>query len=289
VNLRAEARAAVELWLVPGLLALLPYRAGIALARAAARRLPLYGDTAQAGAREWCAVAGASASADFVRDYRFAQLVDHMDLFWSLTRSRRFLEKRLTARPPLPLGQPLLVLSFHFGQGLWLMHWLAHAGVKARFVSIRLARAEAQGALQYAYQRLRIRCVERLAGIAPIFTGGARREIAASLAQGSAVYGLIDVPVPGAGRLPANATLLAHPVRMPEGLLESAQGSGAQVLVLTAHANADGMRFVQADAVGPLAELTVARLAALLERRLREAPAAWHFWHLWRSFLAEAA
>ena len=76
---------------------------------------------------------------------------------------------------------------------------------------------------------------------------------------------------------------------MPEGLLESAQGTGAQVLVLTAHANADGVRVVHADAVGPLAELTVARLAALLERRLREAPAAWHFWHLWRSFLAEPA
>ena len=47
---RAELGAGVELWLVPALLALLPWRAGMLLARCVARMLPLYGEAARASA-----------------------------------------------------------------------------------------------------------------------------------------------------------------------------------------------------------------------------------------------
>lgn len=289
MSLRAELRAAVELWVVPALLALLPWRVGMLLARVVARTLPLYGDGAHEGAVQWRDAMGGGDERAFVVAYRFAQLVDHVDLYWTLTRSRRFLLRRLAANvPALTPGQPVLVLSFHFGQGLMLMHWLAAHGIAARFVSVRLERATSPGALHHAYARLRIRAVERLAGVAPIFTGGARREIAATLAAGGAVYGLVDVPVPDAGRAAANATLLGRDVLLPTGLLDAAQASQAQVLVLTAHATPAGERVVQADALGRAGETTMGALAALLERRLHEAPAAWHFWRLWPLFFARS-
>ncbi|MDH5288217.1 MAG: hypothetical protein OEX23_16485 [Betaproteobacteria bacterium] len=289
MTLRDELRAGVELWLVPGLLALLPWRAGMRLARVLARVLPLYGDAARASAAQWRAATGGTDERGFAAEYRYAQLVDHVDLFWSLTRSRRFLLRRLpAAAPACAPGQPVLVVSFHFGQGLLLMHWLAAHGIRARFVSVRLDRAPGSGALRHAYARLRIRAVERLAGAPPIFLGGARREIAATLAAGGAVYGLVDVPVPDAQHAAANATLLGRDVLLPTGLLDAAQSSQAQVLVLTAHAAPSGERIVQAEAMGRAGEATIGALAALLERRLREAPAAWHFWHLWPMFQARS-
>jgi hypothetical protein len=41
---------------------------------------------------------------------------------------------------------------------------------------------------------------------------------------------------------------------------------------------------VHADRLGRLDEVTIGGLASLLERRLVEAPSAWHFWHLWPCF-----
>jgi hypothetical protein len=128
--------------------------------------------------------------------------------------------------------------------------------------------------------------VERLAGAGPIYTGGARREIAATLARGGAVYGLVDVPVPAAAGAPANATLLGRAVLLPTGLLDAAQGAQPHVLVVTSHTGGDGARLVEAEWLGQAGEVTIGGLAAMLERRLREAPAAWHFWHLWPQFQA---
>jgi hypothetical protein len=221
-------------------------------------------------------------------DFRFAQLVDHADLFWSLTRSRAFLRRRLAApRFDLPPGRPLVVLSFHYGQGLWLLDALAAQGHPTRYVSIRLERAEASSTLAYAYARLRIAMVGRLAGVPPIFTGGARRAIGDTLAAGMGVYGLVDVPVPGGIAAEANAALLGHPVLLPAGLLESAAGQGASALVLTSRVTSTGSRVVEARSFQRVEDVDIAALASALGDRLAAAPASWHFWHLWRSFAAQ--
>jgi hypothetical protein len=282
-----ELRALVELWLLPLAVAALPYRAGIACARVLARMLPLYREAADAGAAQWRRVMAGGDEDAFRTDFRFAQLVDHADLFWALTRSRAFLRRWLAApRFDVPRGRPLVVLSFHFGQGLWLMDALAAQGHPTRYVSIRLDRAEAPSTLAYAYARLRISTVGRLAGVPPIFTGGARRAIGDALAAGTGVYGLVDVPVPGGAAAEANAALLGHPVLLPAGLLESAAGQGASALVLTSRVTWAGSRVVEARSFDRVEDVDIAALASALGDRLVVAPASWHFWHLWRSFAA---
>jgi len=284
-----ELRALVELWLLPLAVVLLPYRAGIALARALARALPLYREAADAGVARWRQAGLGDDDAAFRVDFRFAQLVDHADLFWALTRSRAFLRRRLAApRFDVPSGRPLVVLSFHYGQGLWLLDALAAQGHPARFVSIRLDRAEAPSSLAYAYARLRIAMVGRLSGVPPIFTGGARRAIGDALAAGGSVYGLVDVPVPGGATAAANASLLGHPVLLPTGLLESAAGCGASALVLTSRVTPSGSRVVEAGAFARVEDVAIADLASALGDRLGAAPASWHFWHLWPAFGARA-
>jgi hypothetical protein len=277
-RLRRELRDFVELWGLPLAVALLPYAAGIALAARIARCLPVYDAAAQAGLAQYRGVCGGDGQA-WLAEYRFAQLIDHADLFWALTRSRRFLHSRMDA-PDMPGTGPLLVLSMHFGQGLWLLSWLRHHGAPARFLSIRFAADAFASTTHYLYARLRMAMVERLAGAPPIYTGGARREIVATLRRGGVVYGLIDVPTAGSA---ANATLFGVPIHWPSGLSDCARGEAVDLLLLTASCERNGRRRVEACRTAPP---DVRAIAACFEQRIRARPGAWHFWHLFAAQMA---
>jgi phosphatidylinositol dimannoside acyltransferase len=285
-RLRRELVAGVELWLLPLFVALLPYRAGIALARWAARTISLYDTATEASVLEWSRVTGREPTHEWRAAYRLEQLVDHADLFWSLTRrSSPMLRKLRVPALELPAGRPLVVISYHYGQGLWLLHWLATLDHPPRFVSMRISRDDADSTLQYAYARLRNRQVARVANAQPIYTGGARAAIADTLASGGTVYGLIDVPASGArAARPGNGTMFGRPVSLPSGLLESARASDAAVLVLSGRLDRDGSRVVEARLADRADAIAIGDVARELEARLASAPAAWHFWHLWPGF-----
>jgi hypothetical protein len=269
-----------EFWLLPIAVALLPYRAGLALARWCARTLPLYDETARAGQAQFRAARPRGDARRWLVDFRFAQLIDHADLFWALTRRERSLLSHLDAPPLIGTG-PLVVISMHYGQGLWLLPWLRAAGVPVRFLSLRFDAASFDSRLSYLYARLRMRMVERLAGAPVIYTGGARGEIAATLRDGGAVYGLIDVPADSAAS--ANGTFLGAPVYWPPGLVDAAHAAGADVLLLTAHCAPDGRRHVLAER---LATTDVAAIASTFGVRIDAAPGAWHFWQFLPAYAA---
>jgi hypothetical protein len=163
IRLGREITVLWEFWLLPLAVALLPYRAGIALARWCAGALPLYDERARAGLAHYRAARPRGDAQRWLNEFRFTQLVDHADLFWALTRSERFLLSRLDLRPR-PAAMPLMVISMHFGQGLWLLPWLRAAGTPARFLSVRFDASAFESRLRYLYARLRMRVVERLAG-----------------------------------------------------------------------------------------------------------------------------
>src|SRR4030095_9365586 len=101
--MRRSARALLclwEFWLLPLAVALLPYRAGIALARWCAAKLPLYDERARAGLAHYRAARPRGDPDQWLTEFRFTQLIDHADLFWALTRCERFLLSRLDASPP---------------------------------------------------------------------------------------------------------------------------------------------------------------------------------------------
>ncbi len=137
-----------EFWLLPIAVALLPYRAGLALARWCARTLPLYDETARAGQAQYRAARPRGDARRWLVDFRFTQLIDHADLFWALTRRERFLLSHLDARAARSAPGPLVVISMHYGQGLWLLPWLRAAGVPARFLSVRFDAASFDSRLQ---------------------------------------------------------------------------------------------------------------------------------------------
>ena len=281
-----ELRAAFELWVVPFLVAALPYRTGIAVARHAARRLPIYSTAANAAAEAFAGVVPDVDRARWRAAFRFHVLLDHADLYWALLRPRGFLDRLVRGAPPLPPAEtPLMVFAFHYGQGMALMRWLAAAGHAPRFVSIRLAREDADSSIGFAYARLRNRTVERFTGQPLILTGGARREIARTLGEGGTVLALVDVPLPDAAVHASNAKLMNHAVVLPVGLLESMPPQ-TRAWVASARADDAGLRVIDAVEVDAGA-LTIGDLAEQLSRRLVQVPEAWHFWHLWSRFLAK--
>ncbi|HVF64210.1 MAG TPA: hypothetical protein VNE58_09470 [Casimicrobiaceae bacterium] len=289
-RLARELRDLRDLWLAPFAVALLPYRLGLKLAHWLARSVPLYEEAARSGLEQWRLVRSDVDERPWLADYRFAQLVDHADLYWALTRSDAFLLRRLQTLPlDVPRDRPLLVLSYHFGQGLWLIRWLRARGIAARFVSVPSSPEWADSWLMFFYGRLRMRVVERLAGIAPIFLGGARSHIGEVLREGGAIYGLIDVPMRTAGSQSSNCTLFSRSVALPSGLIDSAKAANAAVLVITSRMGTDGDRILEAQLSGNPAELTMQRVAEELEARVERAPAAWHLWHRLPAFVAQPA
>jgi hypothetical protein len=73
----------------------------------------------------------------------------------------------------------------HFGQGLWLLSWLRDRGMPARFLSVRF---DATTFASTAHHTSTRGCGWRrsgVSGVPPITTGGARREIAATLREAS--------------------------------------------------------------------------------------------------------
>ena len=283
-----EVRILWEFWLLPLLIAVLPYRVGLMLARWLAAHLPLYDATAQ---RAWavCATVCPGNERVWKSEFRLTQLLDHADLFWSLTRTDAWILARL-ALPrldPWPAGG-MLAIGFHFGQGLWLLRWLRAAGRPARFLSVRFARSDFETWLHYAYARLRIFAVASAEGAPPIYTGGSRREIGETLAAGGCVFGLVDVALADASRQPANGHLFGHPIAFPEGLLDSAGTVGSPVLIVTACHDRTALRRVDARFFASARALTMSTISAELQQRLDAAPAAWHVWNVWPRFLARA-
>jgi hypothetical protein len=284
-RLARELRCLVEFWLLPLVVALLPYRVGVALARGCARALPLYAAAARAGLAQYGAARPYGDTYAWLAEFRFTQLIDHADLFWTWTRSERFLLERLAAPPPTGL-KPLVVISMHFGQGLWLLPWLRAGSMPARFLSVRFDASAFASRLHYLYARLRMRTVERMAGVPPIYTGGARGEIALTLERGGVVYGLIDVPVPPGSATAANARLFGRPVFWPPGLLDCAREGDADVMLLTARCLQDGSRRVDARR---LAAADIGAVAAAFGGAIDATPGAWHVWHFLPAFTVPGA
>ena len=284
-RLARELRCLFEFWLLPLAVALLPYRAGIALARRCARVLPLYDAAARAGLAQYATARPYGDSYAWLEEFRFTQLVDHADLFWTWLRRERFLLNRLDTAPPTGLN-PLVVISMHYGQGLWLLPWLRAGGLPARFLSVRFDASAFDSRLHYLYARLRMRTVERVSGVPPIYTGGAKGEIALTLEDRGVVYGLIDVPVPAGAATTANAQLFGQPVFWPPGLVECARAADADVMLLTARCLPDGRRHVEARR---LAAPDVGGIAAVFGAAIEAAPGAWHVWHFLPAFAVPRA
>lgn len=278
--MRSSLRTFVELFLLPGMAAILPWRLCFMLFRRMARSRYLYPEVEWMvrGARE----AGALGNEQEWRSaLRLTRIFSYADLYLSLFRGKRWMEKYVDVTGAWPDG-PFLAVTYHWGAGLWALRHLAALGTKTKFLSIRFDRATFQNSrLRYWYGLLRTRETSRAGGDAGIiFTGGSRAEISQALKEDVCVMALFDVP-PGPDQASAPAFLFGRPARVRPGLANLAAAEKIPVVAFRMNLDRDSGRLkLHIDQVtrdgseAELLELLVAGFRAAID----DDPCSWHSW-----------
>jgi hypothetical protein len=280
VSLRIQLRDTIECWLFPALTACLPWRAGFALLRLLSR-LPLYDERIAPALRSAQSLGLVSDPGAFRRRQRLYLLLEHTDLFLSLTRGRRWFARHVRVHGSWPAaGQRYSAVFFHYGTGLWAMRNLAEAAGAAHFLSGPLDfAAERARPLRRAYARLRLREVARVGRAPVIQTGGSAKRLREILERGPGVVVVGgDVP-PGATHGTASVRWFGRSAALAQGLAQLAQATGAPLVVFSEQLEGRE-RTLRIDAPLEVTAIGAAMqaLADGLVARVRADPAAWHFW-----------
>lgn len=293
MRLRNEARDLLELVLVPGLAALLPWPVCFRLFRWGCRFDVLY--------RKECRDALAHAHARhcvpgdvarWLQTCRLITLIDNADFYLSRTRSDRWMARHLEVAGEWPApGQASLLCTFHWGAGLWALRHIGSQGLTAHAIVAQHVRANFIGrTVRYLYYGARNRENERALGTPGIEVSASPRPVMQALRAHQQVIAAVDVP---ADQVAASepVSILGHDARVPRGLFRIAAGSQVPMFVfLTGIRMSDGKRTLQIHcltASGDMRHL-LREAFALLEAAITANPAAWHFWKIAPRFFHDA-
>lgn len=278
-----ECRDALELVLLPGLAALLPWRWCFALFKRMAGWQWLYRDACEA-AREQARARGWAGQDEthwlWVR--RLVTLVDHADHYLGLTRGDGWMRRHLQVTGDwLPPGQAAVLCTFHWGAGFWGLRHAAASGLQPHaLVAPVNPQAFVGRRVMYLYIRSRVQHVSKTLNSPALDVSTSLRPALRALRQHEPIMAAVDVP---SDQVSASTPikLLGMPASVPRGLLRLAADNGVPVQVYVTGLNTQtGERFLRIKTLGVCTEVTdlVAKVFGELEAVITENPPAWHFW-----------
>jgi len=288
-RLRTEALDLVELVLLPGLAAMLPWHWCFRLFQRMARWHWLYRSDcelalAQARQRGW----GGQDEANWLWTRRLVTLVDHADHYLGLWRSDAWIRKHLRVEGTWPAPQRgLLLLTFHWGAGYWGLRHAAAQGLRPHALVATLGSQAYQGRTILSwYAHARNANVARTLGAPTIDIAQQLKQVIRALRDNQCLLGVMDVPADHAkASLPV--TVLGMQASVPRGLLRLAVDQQVPiVLYVTGLNTANGSRFLtlqQMDA-GTSVEDLAQRVFAELDKTIALNAPAWHFWAIAERF-----
>jgi len=288
-RLRTEWRDLLELVVLPGLAAVLPWRWCFAVFKRLARwrwlyREPCEAALAQARSRGW---AGAN-EAHWLWVRRLVTLVDHADHYLGLWRGDGWMRRHLKVQGVWPAPrQGVMLLTFHWGAGYWgLRHAAAH-GLRPHALVASLDTQAYQGrTVMRWYARSRNAHVARTLGAPNIDVALHLKRVIKALRDDHALLGVVDVPADAAiASMPIE--LLGMKASVPRGLLRLAVDSQVPVVIyVTGLDTATGQRFLHIEPIGvPITvEALAARVYGELEQLIAQDAPAWHFWGISERF-----
>lgn len=286
VKLSNRARRAAAdllfLFVLPGLVALLPWPLGFAVLKRCARVDLLYRSSV---APAWSAARRYLPDADetaWKRRHRLLRLVETVDSYLTLLRSRTWWRRRIVRDGDWPSPRtPTLLLTFHWGAGHWVWSQLRLHGIDAHFLARRPGPGDlGVGRLSVLYGRFRGSALRRIGSAGPLFLGGSVPQIEAAFAEGRSVVGMLDLP-PRPGRSAFRASVLGRTAHLPSGLAELAVRSGVPVTIFSCGFDPEtGARMLRIETLPADADVAqiMTRYAAHLDRCLRDQPAYWQMW-----------
>ena len=232
--LRLECRALLELYLIPGLTALVPWSIGFRWLRFCSRFSWLYQGEWRAALTQARDFVGIDDEALWTRQFRLSRLVDHADYWTSRTRSRRWLRHHVDVQQSWPtLNTAAVGIFFHVCPGLWAMRSLREQGFDTSVLAGHFSRRSMGGSyLAHFYGVIRLRELQRVSGGPLIFSPGTVKKSLAMIEAGGWVAGTPDVP-PTETALGVPVTLFDRPAHFAEGLLLIARRAKVPVVIFT--------------------------------------------------------
>jgi len=225
-----------------------------------------------------------SDDADWAYSYRLMRLVDHADLYLTLSRGDGWMRRHLKLEGPgwPTLDRPFLAITFHWGSGLWGLRNLRAQGRDVAVLIRDMVQEPFQGQpIIKAYARLRSWQTRHSGGAETILSNaGSLREIKKRVALGQNVVALFDVPAEGKNNVCYGNFLGRHGV-FPRGLSFAAARYGIPVVVYTTRVNIEtGERVLWVSE--PVSSDDEDRLLGMLiyhlEHAVMSVPSHWHQW-----------
>lgn len=229
----------------------------------------------------------------FAASCRLVWLIDVCDLYLSVTRWRRgWWPWHIEHIGAWPRDTAFIATGFHHGTGHWVFRSLARSGHDSMLVSARWDRGDYKGVpLRYWYGRWRGRDVERLGRRPLAMRPGVREKLIGSLASGTPVVGVIDMPPRMAPRGQHPVRLLDRDVSFPDGLLAIAREVNVPLVPYWVEFDLQTCtrRFCIGEPLDPNdVGGTLQTLADILDRQIRRTPEAWYFWPEFPTWIADA-
>lgn len=272
----------IHLFLVPILIALLPWKIGFRLLKRMARRGYADGLGVE---RAWQAARPHLPQQDvdeWKSRFRLLQLVERVDTWLVLLRSARWWSGQIDQTGDWPEHDgPFVILTYHWGGGQWIWRQLHQAGIPAHFLARRAEVADlGAGRLATWFARVREFGIDRQGGCKVIFTGGSKARIREALQQHHSVVGMLDLPA-SATQAVLRRPLLDGEVAIPFGLLRVAAEANAEVIMFSCAFDLEtGRRVLKILALPSAADVQAAasRYVEHLDHCLRCESAFWQVW-----------
>jgi hypothetical protein len=293
-RLKAEMRDALELVLLPGLAAVLPWPLCFAVFKWVARSCDwLYRDACERSLEKALARGWAGDSAEWIARRRLVTLVDHADYYLSRTRSARWLDRYMDVRGAWPQpGKRAVLCTFHWGAGMWGLRQVRESGLQGHMLVAPLVPAHFAGhALTYHYIAARTREITRSLGHPTLDVGRSLRPALRALQHDQAVIAAIDVPADQV-RGSQQIGFLGGNARVPRALLRLAFENQVPIWTFLTGINLQsGRRTLKIQPIPPSANLEslVALVFAQLEEAIQQSPESWHFWSEADRFFCDVA
>lgn len=284
---------ATFLYLLPLLIAVLPWRAGFAVLRRISRSPRVFADVVEAAWKEASRSLPALDRERFCQRHRLLLLVDRCDTALCTFRSSRWWQRQVDV-----IGDPLddvragALLFSHWGNGNPMWALLAAHGLPAHLVSRRAEVADVgRSWLSRGYLGWRAWAICHAGCKGVIYTGGASAHVLECLGHGGVVLSTQDMPVPeGRGGVPVQ--FLGHQTWFRSGLTGLALRSNAPITLLSCGLDMrTGRRRLHVEVLpdGLDAEVVLKRYTAHLEKRIETEPAQWHVWPQASAYFAVSA
>lgn len=288
-RIQTELLDLVELVLLPGTVAILPWTWCFAFFKRAARWRWLYRSASeealnQARLRGW---SGAN-EAHWLWVRKMITLVDHADHYLGLWRSDVWMRRYVHVEGVWPQsGKAVLLVTLHWGAGYWGLRHAAANGLHPHALVASLESDVYQTRTVLAwYARSRNANVARTLGATTIDIAQQLKQVIRALRDGDALLGVIDVPADGA-KASLDIELLGMQASVPRALLRLAVDQKIPVVLYTTGLNtSNGQRLLKITPLG--VHTNVEELASLvfseLERLIAMDAPAWHFWGIAERF-----